>query len=115
MSWTLRKRILVSHLPCSPFFFWPPLCAYSADERDALQVYVLLDGEPVPSHLRGKDVEGDAFGRTFVRVVEPRVYFLIADVRAAARGLQLLPAAPGVALNQFSFSSDCDNALPPLV
>ena len=59
--------------------------------------------------------EGDAFGRTFVRVVEPRVYFLIADVRAAARGLQLLPAAPGVALNQFSFSSDCDNALPPLV
>ena len=109
----LRRRILVSHLPCSPFFL-PPLFN-RADERDALQVYVLLDGEPVPSHLRGKDVEGDAFGRTFVRVVEPRVYFLIADVRAAARGLQLLPAAPGVALNQFSFSSDCDNALPPLV
>ena len=94
-----------------PVFFLPPL----RWKMVAVQVYVLLDGEPVPSHLRGKDVEGDAFGRTFVRVVEPRVYFLIADVRAAARGLQLLPAAPGVALNQFSFSSDCDNALPPLV
>ena len=107
--------------PCSPPALLPvcfaaPLRALnSADERDALQVYVLLDGEPVPSHLRGKDVEGDAFGRTFVRVVEPRVYFLIADARVAARGLQLLPAVPGVALNQLSFSSDCDNALPPLV
>ena len=45
----------------------------------AVKVYVLLDGEPVPRKLRGKDVEEDAFGRTYVAVLEPRIYFVISE------------------------------------
>ena len=41
--------------------------------------YVLLDGVPVAQHKRGKDVVEDAFGRTFVYVLEPRIYLLISE------------------------------------
>ena len=44
-----------------------------------IKVYLLLDGVPVPRTLRGKDVVEDAFGRTFVSVLEPRVYALISE------------------------------------
>jgi len=81
---------------------------------EAVKVYLLLDGVPVPRQRRGKDVEEDAFGRTFVSVREPRLYLLISDTYPAARGLQLLPAQQGVAVNQFSFASNCDADLPAL-
>jgi len=79
-----------------------------------IKVYLLLDGVPVPRTLRGKDVVEDAFGRTFVSVLEPRVYALISDTHVSARGLELLPATEGVAINQFSFASNCASDLPPL-
>ena len=37
-----------------------------------------------------------------------------ASTYPAARGLQLLPAQKGVAVNQFSFASNCDADLPAL-
>ncbi len=46
---------------------------------EAVKVYVLLDGVPVAQHKRGKDVVEDAFGRTFVYVLEPRIYLLISE------------------------------------
>ena len=46
---------------------------------EAVKVYLLLDGVPVPRQRRGKDVEEDAFGRTFVSVREPRLYLLISE------------------------------------
>jgi len=81
---------------------------------EAVKVYLLVDGVPVPHALRGKDVVQDAFGRTYVLVLEPRIYFLISDTYAASRGLELLPAKEGVAFNQMSFASNCASDLPPL-
>lgn len=66
-----------------------------------------MNGSPLPTGVRGKDVREDALGRTFVTVLEPRVYFLVQEEQAWPRGLELIPAAPGLTLHSFSFAGQC--------
>ena len=64
------------------------------DKLEAIKVYLLLDGVPVPRQRRGKDVEEDAFGRTFVSVLEPRVYLLIAEYAPISCLPTIAPSLP---------------------
>ena len=64
------------------------------EKLEAVKVYLLLDGVPVPRQRRGKDVEEDAFGRTFVSVLEPRVYLLIAEYVPISCILTIAPSLP---------------------
>ncbi|EKX50867.1 hypothetical protein GUITHDRAFT_103456 [Guillardia theta CCMP2712] len=43
------------------------------------KVYLLLDGSPVPKESRGADVVEDALGRTYVPVLDSRIYSLISE------------------------------------
>jgi len=46
---------------------------------EGVKVYVLLDGVPLPHRVRGKDVVEDAFGRTYISVLKPRLYFIVSE------------------------------------
>ena len=65
--------------------------------------------------MRGKDVEEDALGRTYVSVLHPRLYRMISERPAAAArrlsptyGLVMIPDKEGLAVNQMIFRSRCD-------
>lgn len=71
------------------------------------RVYVTRDGKPVPAGRRGVDVKVGAGGRTYIDVSEGRMYYVIQGEDAAPHDLRLLPVAPAVAINSFTFGNRC--------
>ena len=70
-------------------------------------IYVTRDGEPVPSDLRGRDLEEDESGRTYFKLRQPRLYYLIANEDKHFHELKFWTQTEGVAVNSFSFSNRC--------
>ncbi len=71
------------------------------------RVYVTRDGTPVPAPRRGVDVKADARGRTYIDVLEGRMYYAIQGEDAGTHELRLSPTASGVAINSFTFGNRC--------
>ena len=76
-------------------------------DAKSARVYVTRDGEPVPQDLRGRDLEADDSGKTFVNLHSPRLHYLIAHDDESFHELKLWTGAEGVAVNSFSFSNPC--------
>lgn len=76
------------------------------DSKDG-RVYVTRDGEAVPREFRGRDLEEDNSGKTFVSLRSPRLHYLIAHDDEHFHELKLWTGAEGVAVNSFSFSNPC--------
>lgn len=66
------------------------------------KVHVSLDGQPVPGEYRGKDIQKDSTGMTFVEIIEPRMYNLI-NGKMGTHELRLSTASDGVGLYTFTF------------
>ena len=76
------------------------------DSKNA-RVYVTRDGEAVPREFRGRDLEEDDAGQTFVGLDSPRLHYLIARDDEHFHELKLWTETEGVAVNSFSFSNPC--------
>jgi hypothetical protein len=76
---------------------------------DALphRVYVTRDGRTVPPDRRGVDVKVDARGRTYIDVLEGRMYYVVQGEDAAKHELRLSPVDRGVRINSFTFGNRC--------
>jgi Thioredoxin like C-terminal domain/AhpC/TSA family len=74
------------------------------------RVYVLQDGKPLTPADKGADVQIDAQGRSYVEVREPRLYYLVQNPAFGSHAVDLYPTAQGLALNQISFSNNCQVA-----
>lgn len=75
-------------------------------------VYVTHDGKPVAQHDKGDDIQYDAEGRSFIKVIEPRMYNLIKNREFGQRKLKLSTADPGLGIYTFTFVS-CEVAGRP--
>jgi len=73
----------------------------------AERVYVTRDGKPLPAGNRGVDVRVDDQGRTYMDVVEGRMYYVVQGEDALEHELRLSPVLPGVAINSFTFGNRC--------
>ena len=71
------------------------------------RVYVTRDGRPLPTPKRGVDVKADSRGRTYIDVLEGRMYYVVQGEDAADHDLRLFAMAPGLAVNSFTFGNRC--------
>jgi thiol-disulfide isomerase/thioredoxin len=72
--------------------------------REPREVEIQQDGKPLAANIAGSDV---AFrdGRSFVKVVRPRMYSLVDNKAFDAHTLELIARQPEVALFAFTFTS----------
>ncbi len=76
------------------------------------RVYVQQDGHWLRPDERGADIQVDAQSRSFIRVAEARMYYVVSNPRFAAHTLTLLPAIKGVMVSSFTFGNDCQLNFP---
>jgi len=74
---------------------------------NAKRVYVTRDGKSLPAGKRGVDVRVDEQGRTYIDVLEGRMYYVVQGEDASEHELRLSPLLPGVAINSFTFGNRC--------
>jgi len=65
---------------------------------------LLLDGRPVPQQLAGADVQLSE-GRSFIRVVRPRMYSLVDSNEFGTHTLEIVAREPELALFAFTFTT----------
>jgi thiol-disulfide isomerase/thioredoxin len=77
-----------------------------------VRLWIYQDGKPVPEKDRGKDVQADEQGRTFVMVDKPRMYNLLKNAAFGQHELRLAVSQPGLGIYSFTFTS-CEIARAP--
>jgi thiol-disulfide isomerase/thioredoxin len=77
-----------------------------------VRLWLYQDGKPVAEKCRGKDVQADDQGRTFVLVDKPRMYNLIKNPAFGQHELRLATSQPGLGVYSFTFVS-CEIARAP--
>jgi thiol-disulfide isomerase/thioredoxin len=78
------------------------------------RLYLLQDGRPLTSADKGADVRFDSQGHSYIDVGEPRMYYLVANPSFSSHTLTLIPAAPGLTVNSFTFGNNCQTDFPHL-
>jgi hypothetical protein len=81
---------------------------YVVLERAGAQPAKLIierDGVAVPAALRGKDVQVDDKGQTYILIDEPRMYYAISKEDDGTHDLVLTPAAAGERICSFTFGN----------
>jgi thiol-disulfide isomerase/thioredoxin len=78
------------------------------------RLYLEQDGRWLAAADKGVEVEFDAQGRSYIDVGEPRMYYLIANPSFSSHTLTLIPAAPGLTVNSFTFGNNCQTGFPHL-
>lgn len=76
------------------------------------RVYILQDGKPLTARNKGVDVHLDAQGQSYLWITKLRMYYLVQNPQFGAHRLQLLPTAPGLTVNSFTFGNNCQLAFP---
>ena len=72
---------------------------------DPFDVYVELDGLPIPAEAHGDDIMVDGMGGTYIRVDEPRVYRLILKDTYEGHELKLSSDSERFSVFAFTFGS----------
>jgi thiol-disulfide isomerase/thioredoxin len=84
---------------------------YAVLDRTAgspVEVLITRNGAPIPQEQRGRDVHVLPDGRTAVSIVEPRMYYLVANEDdTATHELVLAPEKKGARVCSFTFSNRC--------
>lgn len=74
---------------------------------DPVRFYLLMDSQPIMPLQRGQDVSTDEYGKTYVMVDEPRLYYLVRNVDAGQHELKLYTNDDGASVYAFSFGNRC--------
>lgn len=78
------------------------------------RLYIQQDGQWLTAEDKGVDVKLDDRGRSYIGIAEPRMYYLTANPRFGAHTVTLIPTAPGLTVNSFTFGNDCQTKFPHL-
>ena len=70
------------------------------------KVYVEQDGKPISKEDRGPDIQ-ESDGKTFLRVMEPRMYAIINNSKYGHFTLRLKSDSPSFGAYAFTFTTDC--------
>jgi len=78
-----------------------------SNRLDPIRVYLLLDSQPVTLDQMGQDITRDQEGKTYVMVDEPRLYYLLKNVKTGPHELKLYTQDDGASFYEFSFGNRC--------
>ena len=78
------------------------------------RLYIQQDGRWLTAANKGVDVKRDAKGRSYMEIAEPRMYYLVANRGFGSHVVTLLPSAPGLTVNSFTFGNNCQVDFPHL-
>lgn len=78
-----------------------------APGTDNARVYFYRDEEPIPEKFRGRDIQVDEQGGTYINVTGPRLYYIIHSEDQQYHELKAWSETAGVRFYLFSFSNRC--------
>jgi len=76
-------------------------------EKFPVDLFVTRDGKPIPQSMRGKDIKVNEHGETYIRINEPRMYYIITKENSSEHELKFFPAEKGVSIYSFTFGNKC--------
>jgi peroxiredoxin len=78
------------------------------------RIYILQDEKYLTAKNKGVDVKLDKHGRSYIEVSAPRMYYLVANPSMSQHVVDLVPTAPGVMIDSFTFGNNCQLKFPHL-
>ncbi len=78
------------------------------------RLYVQQEGKYLTATNKGADVQIDPEGGSFIEVHESRMYYLVANPSFGSHIVWLIPTAPGLTVNSFTFGNNCQTKFPHL-
>ena len=76
------------------------------------RVYILQDGKPLTAEDKGADVKLDDQGQSYIDVDSSRMYYLVSNAKFSSHQVDLIPTAPGIMIDSFTFGNDCQRKFP---
>lgn len=76
------------------------------------RLYILQDGKPLTADDKGADVKLDDKGNSYIDVDSSRMYYLVSNAKFSSHELDLIPTAPGIMIDSFTFGNDCQRKFP---
>jgi thiol-disulfide isomerase/thioredoxin len=73
----------------------------------AATLVITRDGKPIPKSMAGKDLSFDARGRSIIKIVEARMYYLVTKEDSRNHELRLYPQGTGARICSFTFGNKC--------
>jgi thiol-disulfide isomerase/thioredoxin len=84
----------------------------NVDHAKPSRLYILQDGKYLTAETKGADVQFDAQQRSYIDVDSSRMYYLVANPDFSSHVVDLIPSAPGIAINSFTFGNSCQTKFP---
>lgn len=78
----------------------------------AERLYVLQDGKDLTAAGKGTDVQIDAQGHSYIDVNASRMYYVTANPQFGSHVVDLIPTAPGIQIDSFTFGNNCQTDFP---
>ena len=78
------------------------------------RLYIQQDGKDLTAADKGVDVKLDEQGHSYIEVNASRMYYLTANPAFGSHEVTLIPTAPGVTVNSFTFGNNCQTNFPHL-
>lgn len=78
------------------------------------RLYIQQDGRWLTKANKGVDVSIDGQGRSYIDIAVPRMYYLVANPQFGSHKVTLLPTAPGLMVDSFTFGNNCQTDFPHL-
>ena len=76
------------------------------------RLYILQDGKPLTADDKGADVKIGANGLSYIDVDSSRMYYLVSNAQFSSHEVDLIPTAPGIMIDSFTFGNDCQRKFP---
>lgn len=76
------------------------------------RLYILQDGQPLTAENKGADVKLDEKGQSYIEVDTSRMYYLVSNAKFSSHEVDLIPTAPGIMIDSFTFGNDCQRKFP---
>jgi thiol-disulfide isomerase/thioredoxin len=76
------------------------------------RLYILQDGKPLTAENKGADVKIDDKGQSYIDVDSSRMYYLVSNAQFSSHVVDLIPTAPGIMIDSFTFGNDCQRKFP---
>ncbi len=78
------------------------------------RLLIQQDGSDLTAQNKGLDVQIDPNGHSYIDVREARMYYLVQNPSFGQHEVTLIPSAPGITINSFTFGNDCQTKFPHL-
>jgi thiol-disulfide isomerase/thioredoxin len=76
------------------------------------RLYILQDGKDLTNDDKGADVKIDENGHSYIDVDASRMYYLTANKEFGSHTIDLIPTAPGIEVDSFTFGNNCQTEFP---